>query len=352
VSALEYAGQLVAERVGLRLEGTSVGRLRRALESQAARAGVTVDSFVLKLSRGGPEFDDLLDELTVQESSFFRHEPQFEVIAHSAARNGGGVIWSAGCGDGQEPWSLAMLLAERGLDGWSVLATDVSRAALARARTGRYAERQIAGVSQLRRRRFLRAVGGGFEVTDELRARVRFEAHNLVRDVPPPVADGHIVLCRNVLIYLRPEEADALLERLRRHMPPDGLLVIGAAESLRPDHPSFDARREGDVFVLRPKALRPSAPDHVADGERLAAEGDPRGAAGAFRRALDEDPTDPLLHVRLALALEAAGDSAGAHRAFAAARLALADSEREHLERALDGYSVTELERLITERGS
>src|SRR5215211_536546 len=129
--------------------------------------------------------EDLLERITVQESSFFRHEPQFEVVAREAAGHPGGVIWSAGCAGGEETWSLAMLLAERGLDGWSVLGTDVSRTAIERAQAGRYGERRLRGLSEERRQRFLRQAGGEFEVTDELRPRVRFAVHNLVSQPPP-----------------------------------------------------------------------------------------------------------------------------------------------------------------------
>jgi hypothetical protein len=143
-------------------------------------------------------------------------------------------------------------------------------------------------------------------------------------------------------------------------MPADGLLLIGAAESIRPDHPSFEARREGGVFALRPRAPAPAppaapapsppAPDHVTDGERLAAAGDHRSAAAAFRRAAYLRPGDPLVLARLALALEALGDAPAAGRAFRAARAALARSDHSQVEPGLDGFSVAALERLLEDR--
>jgi hypothetical protein len=190
---------------------------------------------------------------------------------------------------------------------------------------------------------------------------VRFATHNLVADPIPPEIDGRIVLCRNVLIYLVRDAADALLERLRRRMPPDGVLLLGGAEALRADHPAFSVHPDGGAFVLRPRppahAVReqprvaPEAPDHAADGERLAALGRHAAAADAFARASQLAPSDPLLLVNLALAREASGDAVGARRAFREARSALDRSDHRALEHGLGGYSPAELERLIEDRG-
>ena len=254
----ERASALVApllqRRLGLRLDGAAAGRVARAVRAGARDAGCSEEAYAAAV-RADPEMlADLVDRVTVQESSFFRHEPQFALVAEEARAHGGGVIWSAGCGKGQEPWSLAMLLVEQGLGAWSVLATDVSRAALAWARAGRYTERQLRGLSAERRTRFLHRVQEDFEIVPELRRRVRFAEHNLVTAPIPPGVDGRIVLCRNVLIYLHREAAEGLLGRLRDRMPQDGLLLIGGAETISADHPSFALTRRDGVFALRPRA--------------------------------------------------------------------------------------------------
>ena len=353
---------LLERRFGLRSDGAAASRMARALRGCARRAGCSPEEFAARLRHDEAALAELVERVTVHESSFFRHEPQFEVVARAAAAHDGGVIWSAGCADGQEAWSLAMLLVERGLTGWSVLGTDISRTAVERARAGRYGERRLRGLSPERRRRFLRDDGGEHVVVDALRERVRFAIHNLVADPVPPEVDGRIVLCRNVLIYLDRQAADVLLERLRARMPRDGVLLIGGAEAIRGDHPHFAARREGEVFVLRRRAravpdappelpAAPPAPDHGRDGERLAAAGDHAAAAKAFGRAAQCAPGDPLALVNLALALDASGDGEAARRAFRAARAALDRTDHRHLERGLGGYSAAALERLIAERG-
>ena len=244
---------VLERRYGLRVDGAAASRLERAIRAAARAAGMSEDAYRAWVRGDDDGLAGLVDRVTVQESSFFRHEAQFEVLAEQAAAGGGGVIWSAGCANGEEPWSVAMLLVERGLVGWSVFATDISRAALRRARAGIYTERQLRGLSAARRERFLRPADGGFEVARELRRRVRFAEHNLVAAPVPPRVDGRIVLCRNVLIYLRRQAADDVLARLRERMAPGGLLLIGGAETISGDQPSFALEQRGGVFVLRPR---------------------------------------------------------------------------------------------------
>ena len=147
---------LLGGRYGLRVDGSTQARLDRLLELARHRHDESAAAYEARLARDPDELEWLMERLTVQESEWFRHPAHFELVAERVAR-GGGVVWSAGCADGQEAWSLAMLLEEVGAPGWSVLATDLSADALAAAATGRYEERRLRGLSAGRRARFLRA---------------------------------------------------------------------------------------------------------------------------------------------------------------------------------------------------
>jgi chemotaxis methyl-accepting protein methylase len=367
---------LLGERFGMRIDGSTRARLDRLLAEGARLAGLDATGYEHLLQRDERALTWLVERLTVQETEFFRHPAQFDVIARVVRSRQAGVAWSAGCANGQEAWSLAMLLEELGAGGWSVLGTDLSAEAVARASAGVYGERELRGLSAGRRARFLRPrPDGGFEVAASLRGRVRFARHNLVTQPPPLDADGRLVLCRNVLIYLRPDDAGALLARLRERMPPDGALLIGAAESLPADHPSFMAEREDGVYVYRPRptaareplpvpdappappprrprprAAIPPVEDLIAAGERHAAAGRHREAAAAFRKAAYLRPGDALAHARLGFALEAGGDARAARRAFRAAGAALARTDPDALAGRLGGWSADELARVVAER--
>jgi chemotaxis protein methyltransferase CheR len=375
-AASDIASEVLGRRIGLRIDGSSRLRLERAVEECARDAGCAPDAWASSLDSDGAALQALIDRVTVQETAFFRHPEHFRILAehlHALAPPSAGIIWSAGCADGQEAWSIAMVLEEHGLLGWTVVATDVSRSAIARAKAGVYSERQIGGLDDARRARFLRLEGEHWAIVHPLRRRVRFLVHNLAGGHPPLEAgDCPVVFCRNVLIYLRSEDARRLLVNLHLRMPRDGLLAIGAAEALSPADADFVPERRDGAFVYRPRsdvagipappapAVRrrrepappadrgPSAAEHAALGEKHAAAGDDAAAIESFRRAASLAPGDPVHHLRLALTLDRTGDS-GAPRAFRAARAALAAGGRARIEQEL-GWSVVEVERLLESR--
>jgi chemotaxis protein methyltransferase CheR len=305
----------LSERIGLRLDASTRSRLDHAVAQGAA--GADDATYARRLTGDPAAAQALVDRVTVQESSFFRHPEHFALLARELpALGGGGVIWSAGCGNGQEPWSLAIMLEEAGLPGWRVVASDVSHAALERARLGVYSERELRGVALEHKHGFFDPVDGDrWRVGARLRPRVRFVDHNLVDAQPPHEARlATVVLCRNVLIYLRSEVVARLMGTLSAHLPADGLLLIGTSESLPHDLPGFRAERLGSVFVHRPRPAAapapepspsppesrlPEVPDLLVEGERLAARGQRDAAAVVFRKALYLDPDHPLARLRL-----------------------------------------------------
>ncbi|MFN2537262.1 MAG: CheR family methyltransferase [Mycobacteriales bacterium] len=194
------------------------------------------------------ERQHLLDEVTIQETHFFRNPPQIralrlhvlpELLRH-AEENGRRLrIWSAGCSTGEEPYSIAMLLRELlpSTAGWDVkvVATDVSSRAIAAARTGRYGARavQMASPEELARH-FMAAPDGGHEVRPEVRELVEFRHHNLVTEAVPfaPSERIDLILCRNVTIYFGRDTTRALMSRLHHCLRDGGYLFLGHSETL------------------------------------------------------------------------------------------------------------------------
>jgi chemotaxis methyl-accepting protein methylase len=272
--AIEAVAQLLARRVGLRLDHAIRARLVSAVRDEAARHGLGLDGYVEVLSGNGDALQALLNRVTVQETSFFRDPGQFAALAADvlpALRDSGAPVrlWSAGCANGQEAYSLAMTLAESGITDWRVVASDLSTEALARTRAGRYSEREIRGLNDVRRARYLVSresqTPTGAEVTEwevnpDLRSRVRVVRHNLVAEPPPfPAGECQVVFCRNVLIYFDRDNTVALLDRLAAWLPAGGHLFLGYSESLW-DLPSpFTLVRLGEAFAyLNP----PRSADH------------------------------------------------------------------------------------------
>ncbi len=238
--SVEALVALLEQRHGLRLDELTEERLHGELEAGAATAGSTLEAHAERVAEEPEGLERLLDHITLQESSFFRDPPVFAALAGHvlpaairAAAGGPLVVWSAGCANGQEAWSLAMALTELGAPRFEVIATDLSAAAAARSDAAVYAERELRGLDAARRRRFMVPAGSRWRVAEALRRRVRVEHHNAATEPPPVPAGGcAVVLCRYVLIYLTPDAADGLLGNIATALGPEGRLVIGAAESL------------------------------------------------------------------------------------------------------------------------
>ena len=241
-ATLQMFSALLEARTGQRIASYRSWRIDTALKSLMRDRGLgTLDQLValLREGRDRPLADEVVDALLNQETAFFRDAPIFDLVVEAVAaaerRGHRARIWCAGCATGQEPQSLAMLFAERAEAGApmpEILATDVSDLALARARAGRYTQFEIQRGLPIRQlMRWFDGEGGEWTIKPDLARRVMFRQHNLVADRPPAGAFD-VILCRNVLLYLSPETKQAVFRTFADALRPDGLLVLGAGETV------------------------------------------------------------------------------------------------------------------------
>lgn len=362
MSSLTHASSLLRSRAGLKAEPATQARLERLLQASATLAGIPVDDYVSMVDAQPAAFDDLLDRVTVQHSAFFRDPAQFAALDHLARRadQSQHVVWSAACGNGQEPYSLAMALDETGRGDWQVVATDVSFHALARAEKAHYTETEVQGLSSERRHRYLTPSQDGYDVVPSIRRRVRIAHHNLALDeatsiVPKPA----IVFCRNVLMYFGREESTACIQRIASAMASGGHLFLGHSDSPGPMTRFFAEVWVGGVHCYQRLAAVPVAPvvgkqsagarpprdlpGLLTEGDRAAASGDLRAAVRAFRQATYLDPNVAIAYFQLGAALELAGDAREARRAFGAAGLAMVNGDGSEDISGLGGYTRRDL---------
>jgi len=189
---------------------------------------------------GGVERARLIEMLLVHETYFFRElAPLRHVAEHHLAEvvrtRGRARVWSAACSTGEEPLTLAMLLAERGLlDQVEILGTDVSAEAIAQAKAGRHRKRALRDEHPAElAARYLRPEGHSVTVDPRLRAAVTFKTVNLFdAGAVRMLGAFDVILCRNVLIYFRDELITRVIDHLTAALLPDGLLAVGVSESL------------------------------------------------------------------------------------------------------------------------
>jgi chemotaxis protein methyltransferase CheR len=259
-NAVAVLTALLEARTGQQIASYRAWRLDTALMPVLRDRGLAcLDQLVTRILDGSdPTLGDrVVDALLNGETSFFRDGPVFDQIADAALAAGADGrrvrIWSAGCSTGQEPLSLAMLLAER--DGAAVpeiVATDVSEGALARARAGRYSQFEIQrGLPMRRMIRWFEAEGeGDWIARPELLRHVAYRRMNLVAD-RAPAGLFDLVLCRNVLLYLSPELKARVFERFAAALRPGGVLVLGAGETVIGQTRQFEPSTRHRGFYTR-----------------------------------------------------------------------------------------------------
>jgi chemotaxis protein methyltransferase CheR len=343
-NSLAEIAELVRREIGVVLPAAR----ETALCSAVGRAAPGLDPGAFLRATSDPVIgrglvDRLIDEVTVQETTFVRDRRQLDTIAwHDVLRDaraaGSGTIrvWSAGCASGEEAYTLALLAAEALAPAQApvdVLGTDISGAALAAAMVGRYRQRAVGALEAALRSRYLEPQADGSQlVCARLRRLVRFRRHNLARDpIPPPGEAGFdVIACRNVLIYFDAPLAERVIGLLRRSLRPGGRLVLGAADALQrtaarplipPARPAGPVRPRGHP-LRRPLGRQPS----LSHQERLTAaleaadKGDRDDALALVALLIEEDPLDADAHFVQGLVTLEAGDPA---RAAAALRRAL-----------------------------
>jgi chemotaxis protein methyltransferase CheR len=264
---LEPWARLIGDRLGLDYPPERRRLLRRALTARLRATGcASLGDYAGLLTAVPWEWDRLIDVLTVRETEFFRQPDVFEALRatllpallRERAESGRLVlrIWSAGCSEGDEVYSLAMLVHADLPEPWlwdvRISGTDLSAGAIEAARLGRYRAERLRRTPAALRQRYVEPAPDGTPadqlIGTELRALVRFRQLNLVGPYWP-MASQDLIVCQNVLYYLRPAARALVLERLYRSLAPHGYLIVGPAEA--PTEPLFGTVRPVVVDGVR-----------------------------------------------------------------------------------------------------
>lgn len=247
---------LIYKRAGISLHDGKHAMVYSRLSRRLRETGHTSFSEYLQWleKHDGPEWQEFVNALTTNLTSFFREQHHFEVLAQhlKAHQSTAWRVWCSASSTGEEPYSILMTAVETLGDhaSFKLVASDIDSKVLSTAAQGVYRAEGLKGLTDARLKRFfLRGKGsnaGFVRVKPELQRMVEFINVNLIRDDWPFREPFDIVFCRNVMIYFDAKTQRQVLERIHRVMKPGGLLCVGHAENFS---------ESKDLFTLRGKTV-------------------------------------------------------------------------------------------------
>ncbi len=255
---------LIHERTGMQFERDKRGILADKLSPRALECGFSSFLDYYYLLKYGPDADAewpmVLDALSVPETYFWREMDQIRALVdvlvprHIADHPSRPVeIWCAACASGEEPLSITMALHEAGLfkrASIRIRASDASRSALTRARSGCYRERSFRSLPPALRDKYFTRNGDVWQIDARLHDRVEWTQVNLMLEQEiSPFVGSTFIFCRNVFIYFSSAAIAETVQRFCKGMPRPGYLFTGASESLVRNSAGFDLREIAGAFV-------------------------------------------------------------------------------------------------------
>ncbi|MGH9741546.1 MAG: CheR family methyltransferase [Candidatus Acidiferrum sp.] len=271
---------LIEERTGICFDESRErffsGRVKEHLRAKGLERGTEL---LRTIRKSNVEYEALLEGLLTQETSFFRYPSVYEAFEKRVLpelhvkkfwKNPRTLrIWSAGCSTGEEPYSIAITIADSlsFSDSWNVeiLATDVGRHALRHAERGVYKGRSLGSVNPRQLGEHFNEIALGHQVKPRLRKFVTFAQMNLASAVY--VGRMDMIFCMNVLIYFSEERRRALVQRFYDTLEPGGYLFLGHSESISKMPVKFQAIVLNDCILYRkPTAEELQKPELVTEG--------------------------------------------------------------------------------------
>jgi chemotaxis protein methyltransferase CheR len=271
---------LIEERTGIHFDESRERFLSTRVREHMHERGYTrVNELLRAVRKTNVEYDSLLERMLTQETSFFRYPAVYEAFEKRVLpelhvskfwKNPRTLrVWSAGCSTGEEPYSIAITIADSlsFADAWNVeiLATDVGKQALKNAEKGIYSGRSLGSINEKQLAAHFTQVENKFHVKPRLKKMISFAPMNLA--APVYVGRMDLIFCMNVLIYFTEERRRALVQRFYEALEPGGYLFLGHSESISKMPVKFQAIVLGDCILYRkPTAQEQQKAELVTEG--------------------------------------------------------------------------------------
>ena len=227
----------VLNLTGINLSAYKENQMKRRIDALIKKHGCSgYEAFLSKLKMDKKCLEDFVAYLTINVTEFFRNPSQWEVLEKQIfplllEKKRTIKIWSAACSTGDEPYSLVMTLSKLvPLSQIQIIATDIDKEVLAKAKEGFYLARNLTNLPKSFAEKYMVPVEGGFKVKDELKRCITFKQHNLLKDPYPTGID--LIVCRNVLIYFTEEAKKEIYTNFNRALVDQGILFVGSTEQI------------------------------------------------------------------------------------------------------------------------
>ncbi len=249
--------RIVYELTKIDLNAYKEKQMRRRIDTLINKYKMSgYEEFLNALKTDKKLFEEFVTYLTINVSEFFRNTDQWNLmnqqyIPEMIKGFGNSLkIWSAACSTGDEPYSLVMTLSRHlPLSQIKIYATDLDKQVLAAAKMGLYTEKSIANVPSDLKAKYFTKVGASYQISEEIKARVEFHEHNLLKDRYPDRCN--MIVCRNVLIYFTEEAKDDIFKKFYDSLVKGGILFIGSTEQIM-NHKDFGYARKNSFFYEKP----------------------------------------------------------------------------------------------------
>ncbi len=253
----EYFKKAVFDLTKIDLNAYKEKQMKRRIDTLISKNKIVgYENYVAALKSDTALFEEFVNYLTINVSEFYRNPDQWkildtEVFPELINKFGNNLkIWSAACSTGDEPYSLVMALSKHlPLNQIHIYATDLDKQVIAKAKVGLYAEKSIEGVPDDLKKKYFTKVGPSYQISDEIKARVEFHEHNLLKDPYP--RDYHLIVCRNVLIYFTDEAKEEVFRKFAQSLQTGGCLFIGSTEQII-NYKDIGFARKGSFFYEKP----------------------------------------------------------------------------------------------------
>jgi len=254
----EYFKAQVLKLTKIDLNAYKEKQMKRRIDTLIAKRKIEgYDAYVQALKTDKVIFDEFINYITINVSEFYRNPEQWELmdremIPELISKFGNRLkIWSAACSTGDEPYSLVMALSRHiPLNRIHILATDLDKQVIAKAKIGLYDAKSIASVPADLKEKYFTAIGPSFQISEEIKNCVEFREHNLLLDPYP--SGYHMVVCRNVLIYFTDEAKEGVFQKFHQTLEPGGILFIGSTEQIL-NYKSMDYSRKNSFYYEKNK---------------------------------------------------------------------------------------------------